>query len=119
MIEILDETTETCLVVHFSGKITGDKYQKFLNVLNDRLSTHEKVSLVLELTDFEFYGDFEAASKDYKFGFGDYKKIHRAAFVGDQKWIKWFTRLVSPFTRAEEKYFPEGQFEEAYTWACA
>ena len=24
MIEILDETTDTCLVVHFSGKITGE-----------------------------------------------------------------------------------------------
>ena len=37
MIEILDESTDTCLVVHSSGKVTGDKYQKFLNAVNDRL----------------------------------------------------------------------------------
>jgi SpoIIAA-like len=117
MIEILDESTETCLVVHFSGKVTGEKYQKFLNAVNDRLATHEKVSLVLELSNFDFYGDFEAARKDFKFGFGDYKKIHRAAFVGDKKWIEWFTCLISPFTRTEEKYFREGQFDEAYAWA--
>ena len=117
MIEILDESTETCLVVHFSGKVTGEKYQKFLNAVNDRLATHEKVSLVLELSNFDFYGDFEAARKDFQFGFGDYKKIHRAAFVGDKKWIEWFTRLISPFTRTEEKYFREGQFDEAYAWA--
>ena len=44
-----------------------------------------------------------------------YKQIHRAAFVGDQKWIEWFTRLIGPFTRAEEKHFPEGQIEAALT----
>jgi hypothetical protein len=119
MIEILEQSSETCLVVHFSGKITGEKYQKFLNALNDRLAAHDMVNLVVELTDFEFYGDFEAAKKDFKFGVGDYKKIRRAAFVGNQKWIEWFTRLVGPFTRTEEKHFPEGKFDEAYAWASA
>ena len=119
MIEILEQTTETCLVVHFSGKITGEKYQKFLNAVNDRLATHEKLSLVLELADFEFYDDFEAGRRDFKFGFGDYKKIRRAAFVGNKKLIKWFTRWTGPFTRAEEKYFRESQFEDAYAWACS
>ncbi len=74
----------------------------------------DKISLVIVLTGFEFYGDFEAAKKDFKFGFGEYKHIHRAAFVGDQKWIEWFTRLIGPFTRAEEKHFPEGQLDAAY-----
>ncbi len=64
---------------------------------------------MIEFADFEFYGDFEAAKKDFKFGFGEYKHIHRVAFVGDQKWIAWFTRFIGPFTRAEEKHFPGGQ----------
>ena len=119
MIEILEESTDTCLVVHFIGKVTGAKYQKFLNALNDRLSTHENVSLVLELSDFEFHGDFEAARKDFKFGLGDYKKLHRAAFVANKKWLEWLTKLVGPFTRTEEKYFSENQFEEAYAWASS
>jgi hypothetical protein len=115
MIEILDESTDTCLVVHFSGKVTGDKYQKFLNVVNDRLSTYENVSLVLELSDFEFHGDFETAKKDS----GDYKKLHRAAFVANKKWLEWLNKLVGPFTRTEEKHFSENQFEEAYAWAIS
>ena len=119
MIEILDESTDTCLVVHFSGQVTADKYQKFLNALNDRLMTHEKVNLVVELSDFEFYGDFEAARKDFNFGFGDYKRIRRAAFVGNRKWIEWFTKLIGPFTITDERYFRAGQFDEAYAWACS
>ena len=118
MIEILPQSTETCIAVHLSGKVNGQEYQQFLDAVNDKRTTAEEVSLVLELTGFEFYEDFEAAKKDFKFGLGDYKRIHRAALVGDQKWIEWFTRLVGPFTRAEEKHFPEGQFEAAFAWAC-
>lgn len=119
MIEILPQSTSGCLAVHFSGKVTGDEYQQFLDALGKRLGTAEKVSLVLVLSGFEFYDDFETAKKDFKFGFGDYKRIHRAAFVGNQKWIEWFARLIGPFTRAEEKHFPEGQIEAAFAWACS
>jgi hypothetical protein len=117
MIEILDQSTPSCLAVHFSGKVTGQEYQQFLDVLAGRLKTGSQVSLVIEFAGFEFYGDFEAAKMDMKFGFGEYKHIHRAAFVGDQKWIAWFTRFVGPFTRAEEKRFPAGELEAAFTWA--
>jgi SpoIIAA-like len=119
MIEILPQSTETCLAVRFSGKVTGQEYQQFLDAIEGRLKTSDKISLVCELVGFDFYGDFESAKKDFKFGFGEYKHIHRAAFVGDQKWIEWFTRLVGPFTRAEEKHFPADQFEAAFRWASA
>jgi hypothetical protein len=119
LIEILEGSTPICLAVHFSGKVTGQEYQQFLDALAERLQAGSQVSLVIEFAGFEFYGDFEAAMKDFKFGFGEYKHIHRVAFVGDQKWIAWFARFVGPFTRAEEKHFAAGQFDAAYTWACA
>jgi hypothetical protein len=118
MIEILPQSTERCLLVHFSGKVTEAEYQQFLDVLIECLKTSEKVALVVEFAGFEFYGDFDAARMDLKFGFGDYKQVHRAAFVGDQKWIAWFTRFVGPFTRAEEKPFAAGQMAAAVGWAC-
>jgi SpoIIAA-like len=119
MIEILPESTGTCLAVRFSGKVDGQEYQQFLDAIEERLKTSEKVGLVCELVGFDFYGDFESAKKDFKFGFGEYKRIHRAAFVGDQKWIEWFTRIIGPFTRTEEKHFPQDQLEGAINWASA
>jgi len=119
MLEILDQSTESCLAVHFSGKVTGQEYQQFIDALGERFKTSDQVNLVVGFAGFEFYGDFESVEDDFKFGFGDYKRIHRAAFVGDQKWIEWFTRLIGPFTRTEEKHFPEGQLEEAFAWACS
>jgi hypothetical protein len=113
MIEILSQSTQDCLAVHFSGKVTSQEYQQLLDAVGQRLKTSSPVSLVVEFSGFEFYGDFEAAKMDFKFGLGDYRHIHRAAFVGDQKWIGWFTRFIGPFTRAEEKQFPAGQPEAA------
>jgi SpoIIAA-like len=118
MIEILPQSTQTCLAVHFSGKVTGQEYQQFLDAIDERLKNNAKVNLVCELVDFDFYSDFESAKKDIKFGFGAYKHIHRAAFVGEKKWIEWFTRLIGPFTKAEEKYFSHDQREAAMNWAC-
>jgi hypothetical protein len=119
MFEFQSQTTDTCPVVRFSGKVTGEEYQKFLDAVSESLKTRPKINLVIELRDFDFYGDLDAAQKDLKFGFGEYQYIHRAAFVGDQKWLKWFTKLMSPFTKTEEKQFPEGQLAEACIWARA
>lgn len=118
MLEILSQSTETCLAIRLSGKVTGKEYQQFLNAVDERLDASDQIGLVLVLTGFEFFGDLEAAGKDFQFGFGEYKRIHRAALVGDQKWIEWFTRLIGPFTRTEERHFPEGQLEAACSWAC-
>jgi hypothetical protein len=119
MIEILPQSSETCLAVHLSEKVTGSEIQQLMDALDERLKTGNQVNLVVDFAGFKFYDDFEAAKQDFKFGFGDYKHIHRAAFVGDQKWIEWFTRFFGLFTRTEEKHFPEGQFEAAFSWACA
>jgi len=119
MIEILPQSSETCLAVHFSSKVTGLEIQQFVDAFEERLKTCDQVNLVAEFVGFEFYDDFAAAKQDFRFGFGDYKHIHRAAFVGDQKWIEWFTRFFGPFTRTEEKHFPADQFEAAVSWACA
>jgi hypothetical protein len=119
MIEILSQSTNTCLVVHLSGRVTLQDYQQFMDALAERLKTGAPVSLVADLSGFELYEDLDVAKKDLKFAFGDYKHIHRAAYVGDQKWLVWFTRLMGPFTRAEEKHFPHDQFQVAYEWACA
>jgi hypothetical protein len=87
--------------------------------LEERLKKVDEVNLVMDLTGFEFYGDFDAFMKDLKFSAGEYKKVRRAAFVGHQKWLEWFTRFIGPFTPAEEKHFSKGQLQSACDWAGA
>jgi hypothetical protein len=118
LFEILTQTTETCLVGHFNGKVTGEDYQHFLTAVDERLKTHSKVNLVVQLTDFAFYGDWEALKQDWQFAFAAYARVERAAFVGDEKWIAWFVELTNPLTKAEEKHFAAYQLAQACEWAC-
>ncbi len=118
MIEILDKTTDTCVVARFGGKVSGKEYNMFLDAVDKRLQGRETVNMVADLSGFEFYGDFEAFKEDWHFGTHEYRKVGRAAFVGDQKWIGWFIKMTEHIYRAEEKHFPAGQLEEACAWAC-
>jgi len=118
MIEILPQSTPTRHAVNFSGKLTGAEHPQFLDAVGERLKIGDQVNLVVELSSFELYADFEAARRDFKFSFGEYKRIGRAAFVDDQ-WIEWFTCIVSPFTKVEYKHFSEGGIEAAFLWTSA
>ncbi len=119
MFEILEQTNPKVLVTHFSGKVTGEEYQKFVDAVEERLKAAQEVDLVVDLTGVEFYGDFSAVKKDIKFTAGEFKKIRKTALVGDQKWIEWYTKTLGHLTPTQEKHFPAGQTEQAIDWACA
>jgi hypothetical protein len=118
MVEVLDSTTDTCVVVKFGGKISGEEYKVFLDAIDERLKAGRKVNLVADLTEFTFYGDFEAFKEDARFGTHEYRKVARAALVGDSRWIELFVKLSGPFYKAEEKHFASEALDEAIAWAC-
>jgi hypothetical protein len=97
--------------------VTSETYARFLESARGRLQAGDTASLVLELSEFDFYGDVDSAWDDLKFDFEEYKAFRRAALVGDQKWISWFARLLEPLARAEEKQFAADQLEAAVAWA--
>jgi hypothetical protein len=119
MFERLEQSTDRCLAVHFSEKPTGQEYQQFVSAVEEQFEPGHEPNLVVDLTGVKGYGDFEAFRKDVKFGAGEYRHIHRAALVGDQKWIDWYMRILAPFTPAEEKHFAEGKVQDAVVWASA
>lgn len=119
MVEILPESSEACVVVRLEGMITGDEYRVFLDAVTSRLEGNKTIDVVADLSEIKFYGDFEAFREDLHFGTHEFRKVRRAAFVGDQKWIDVLLKLMSHFYRAEDRHFPKGQLEEAVAWASS
>jgi hypothetical protein len=107
------------VVVRFGGKVTGEEYKVFLDATDERLNAGGRVNMVADLSEFEFYGDFEAFKEDFHFGIKEYRELRRVAMVGDKKWIELLLKLMGPLTRAEERHFPAGQLQEAVDWACS
>ncbi len=117
MIEYLASSTPTCFVVKMSGKLGGAEYKELIGKIENAIRENGSANLVYVMQSLEF-PEWDAIKADAHFGSKDYRHIHRAAFVGDEKWLEWFVKLAGPFTRAEEKHFSHDQLSEAVQWAC-
>ena len=116
MFEILPESTDTCLGFKISGTVTPADYDSLLPKLDEAITAHGKINLLVVVEDFDFKG-FEAAKKDFQFGTHQYRRVQKAAFVSDKKWLEWSIKIMDPFTRrTEEKNFEPDQLDEAWAW---
>ncbi len=117
MIEILSESTETCIGIKISGKVTVEDYDTLLPVLDEAIDAHGSINLLVLMEDFEGWDRIEAAKADFKFGTHQYRKVEKAAFVSDKKWLEWSVKIMDPFTRrTKEKNFEPDQIDEAWAW---
>jgi 6-phosphofructokinase len=117
MIEILPQSSETCIGFKVSGKVTAEDYDVLLPKLDEAISAHGKINLLVVMGDFEGWAGLEAAKADFKLGTQQYRQVEKAAFVGDKKWQEWMVKIMDPFTRrTDERFFDLDQLEDAWQW---
>jgi hypothetical protein len=117
MIQILPESTDTCIGIKISGKVTAKDYDTLLPKLDEAIAAHGSINLLVLMEDFEGWVGIEAAKADFKFGTHQYRKVEKAAFVSDKKWLGWSVKIMDPFTsRTVEKNFEPDQLHEAWAW---
>ena len=117
MFEILPESTNTCIGVKVSGKLASKDYDVLVSKLDEAISAHGKINLLMVLGDFDGWDDLDAAKADYKLGTHQYSQVEKAAFVSDKKWQGWMVKILSPMTRhTKERYFEIDQLEDAWSW---
>jgi hypothetical protein len=117
MIEILPQSSETNIGFKVSGKVTLEDYDVLLPKLDEAISVHGKINLLVMIDDLEGWKGMDAAKADFKFGTHEYRQVERAAFVGDKKWQEWMVKIMDPFTRrTDERYFEVDQLDDAWQW---
>ena len=117
MIEVLSESTATCVGFKISGKVSAEDFDVMVPKLDEAISAHGKVNLLMVMGDFEGISGLDAFKADFNFGTHQYRKVDKAAFVGDKKWLNWVVKIMDPFTRrTDEKLFASNQLEEAWQW---
>ena len=117
MFEVLPESTETCIGFKVSGKLTAEDYDALLPKLDEAISTHGKINLLMVMDDFEGYSSLEAAKNDFEFRTHQYPQVEKAAIVGDIKWQARMVKILDPFTRrTDERFFTLEQLEEGWQW---
>jgi hypothetical protein len=117
MIEILPQSSETCIGFKVSGKVTAEDYDVFLPKLDEAISAYGEINLVVVMGDFEGWAGLDAAKADFKLGTHQYRQVEKAAFVGDKKWQEWMVKIMDPFTRrTDERFFDLDSLEDAWQW---
>jgi len=118
MIDILQESTDDCIGLKVTGKLSIGDYTELLPILDMSIASLDKINLVIFAEDFKGWEGLDAVMADFRLAKDQYRKVERAAFVSDKKWHKYVVKLMAPFTRAtEEKFFEPSQIDEAWGWA--
>ena len=118
MIELLEESTDDCIGLKVTEKLTIADYTVLLPILDMSIAAMEQINLVIVADDFQGWEDLDAVMADFRMAKDQYRKVVRAAFVSDKKWHKYVVKLMAPFTKAtEEKFFEPSEIEAAWEWA--
>jgi hypothetical protein len=117
MIEILPQSTESCLGFKVSGKVTAEDYEVLIPQLDQAIAASGKINMLVVMGDFEGWAGLDAAKADFKLGTHQYRQTEKAAFVGDKKWQEWMVKIMDPFTRrTDERFFDLEQLDNAWQW---
>jgi hypothetical protein len=118
MIDLLEQSTDDCIGLKVTGKLTIADYTELLPILDMSIAAMETISLVIVADEFQGWEDLDAVMADFRMAKDQYRKVERAAFVSDKKWHKYVVKLMAPFTKAtEEKFFEASEIDEAWKWA--
>ena len=117
MFEIIPESTETCIGFKISGKVIAEDYDALLPKLDEAISAHGKINLLVLMGDVKGLKGLDAVKDDFEFGTHQYRQVEKAAFVSDKKWLERVVKIMDPFTRrTDEKFFELDQLDEAWQW---
>ncbi len=115
MIEQIPINEGKLVAFRLSGKLSHADYQTFLPRLSEFINTHGRVSMLLELVDFDGW-DLAAAYDDFRFGTEHADAFERIAIVGHGTLQRWMTRMAKPFTSAEIRFFEQDLVGDAWDW---
>jgi hypothetical protein len=117
MIEILPESTASCIGFKVSGKIVAEDYDVLLTKADEAIAEYETINLLVLMGDFKGVKGFDAVKADFEFGTQEYRQVEKAAFVGEKKWQEWMIKIIDPFTRrTDERFFELEKLDEAWSW---
>ena len=103
---------DNLLFVRVSGKLTKEDYAQFLPRVDQLIQERHKISILFDMQDFHGL-EIAAAWEDAKFAFHHFNDIERLAVMGEKQWQKSLAFFCKPFTRAQVRYFPREQREQA------
>lgn len=119
MIEILPAADHVA-AFRLSGTLIEEDLDAIIADVEARLSRHDKVGVVADLTAFHDIG-LRATIKDLRYSFGkilEWRRFPREAIITDRNWIRTAIAVLNPFIPfVMVKIFAPDEAEAAFAWA--
>lgn len=103
------------LTLRLSGTLNKDDYEQFIPAIENAITAHGKIRLLIELADFKGW-TLPAMWEDLKFDVKHYADVERIAILGHTQWARAMATLSKPFTAATVRYFDTSEISEAEQW---
>lgn len=109
------------LAIALSGTVEPADIERVATDLEERLSRHEKVSILADLTAFNDM-TLAAAWTDARYGFSklwELKRFPKEAIIVEEGWLERTARLFAPVIPfVQIRTFPPAEREAALAWAA-
>ncbi len=115
MLQFIPVHEGNLFAIRATGRLTHTDYQAFLPELEDLISQHGKISLLIECESFSGW-DLAAIKDDVQFSLKHNHDFEKIALVGDKAWHQWMTLMAKPFMNSEIKYFSRTELPAAWDW---
>jgi hypothetical protein len=104
------------LVMKLHGELRREHLDDVEHLIEERMDANADLPLLIDLRRYEGAHDLSTAWGHFRLvsEYGD--RVAKIAVVGALDWQKLATLLVSPFTRAKERFFEPHEIDEALAW---
>ena len=116
MIEIQTNDSSALIEATISGHLRADDFGTVAPQVDEFIEKHEKVSVLLDLTEFHGWENITAARSHFTFIKDHHKRIERIAVVANKTWQHWISAVIGTFISSKEKCFDENQKDDARNW---
>ncbi len=116
MFEILPVNDDNnILAFKATGKLTDADYKKFLPILEEMIRKNGRISLYIEMRDFDGW-EVMAAWDDFQFGLQHENDFKRIAIIADKALLHAAIGFVNLFSSIEMRFFDLTETEIAWDW---
>ena len=114
MYKILDQSSGNVVGIKVGGRLSGEDFRTLAAHIEGVIAASPgKVRLLSDLSDFQWM-DMTAFWDDLAFSLKHMHDFDRVAVIGDQMWLDWWTKTVSPIVAA--RHFPATAIDKAWAW---
>lgn len=102
-----------------SGTLTADDFEGLIADIEARLTRHEKIGVLADLTGFHDI-TLRAGARDLRYGFSkllELRRFPREAVISDKGWIETLVSIANPVIPfVEIRSFKPIEYEAALAW---